>query len=317
MARLTAVVPATNGPLTLARCVRAIEAAAEPPDELLVVEQPARSGPAAARNIGARRAVGELVCFVDADVEVHADAFARIRAAFAADSELVAVFGSYDDDPPADGAVSAFRNLLHHHVHQSAAGPATTVWAGLGALRKQAFLASGGFDERRYPDSSIEDIDLGMRLSSEGAKIVLDPLVQGKHLKRWTLRSMVATDFRRRGVPWVALLLRDGGPVDRGALNLGWRHRASAVAAVLVALSAARRKPAAAAAALGTLAWLNWDFYALLARRHGARAAALGLGLHTVHHVTSAAAVPVGVLAHVRERANVPTRTPQPSRGAR
>jgi GT2 family glycosyltransferase len=302
VASLTAVVPATNRPQTLARCVGAIERAADPPDELVVVEQPAAAGPAAARNLGARRATGELICFVDADVEVHPDAFARVRAAFAADPELVGVFGSYDDEPPNDGAVSAFRNLLHHHVHQSAPGPASTFWAGLGALRRDAFLASGGFDERKYPESSIEDIELGMRLSADGARIVLDPSVQGRHLKHWTLGSMVATDFSRRGVPWVELLLRSGGGRDRGALNLGWRHRASAAVAVLGALAAAARRPAAALAALATLAWLNRDFYGLLARRRGPRVAALGLGLHALHHVTSAAAVPAGVAAYLRGR---------------
>ena len=313
MAHLTAVVPATNGPQTLARCVRAIEAAAEPPEEVLVVDEPPRSGPAAARNLGARRAAGELLCFVDADVEVHEDVFARIRAAFDADPDLVAVFGSYDDTPPADGTVSAFRNLLHHHVHQSAAGPASTFWAGLGALRRDAFLASGGFDERRYPASSVEDIELGMRLSADGARIVLDPALQGTHLKRWTLRSMVATDFSRRGVPWVELRLRSGGG-DRGALNLGWRHRASAAAAVLGALAAATRRPVPALSALGALAWLNRDFYALLARRRGVGAAAVGVGLHAVHHVTGAAAVPVGVLAFMRERGGDGAR---PSSGRR
>ena len=83
---------------------------------------------------------------MDADVAVHADAFRRIRAAFTADPGLTAVFGSYDDDPPALGAVSGFRNLLHYHVHQSSAGPAGTFWAGLGAVRRDAFAEAGGFD---------------------------------------------------------------------------------------------------------------------------------------------------------------------------
>ena len=71
--------------------------------------------------------------------------------------------------------MSAFRNLLHHHVHQQAAGPATTFWAGLGAVRREAFLASAGFDAERYPVPSIEDIELGMRLAPTAARIGLDP----------------------------------------------------------------------------------------------------------------------------------------------
>ena len=152
-----------------------------------------------------------------------------MRSAFAADPNLIAVFGAYDDAPEASGAVSGFRNLLHHHVHAGGAGEAVTFWAGLGAVRRDAFLAAGGFDARRYRRSSIEDIELGMRLAAGGGRLVLDPMIRGTHLKAWTLGSMISTDLVRRGIPWVELLLetREGG-APRRTLNLGWRHRASA-----------------------------------------------------------------------------------------
>lgn len=125
----------------------------------------------------------------------------RIRRALASDGELEAIFGSYDDDPVHHGLVSDFRNLLHHQVHQEGAGEAMTFWAGLGAMRRGAFQAVGGFDEQRFPHASIEDIDLGMRLVASGGRIVLDPSIQGTHLKRWTLANMVRTDFLRPGIP--------------------------------------------------------------------------------------------------------------------
>src|ERR687894_766679 len=121
--KITAIVPATDDPPTLGRCVDALRSGRRAPDEL-----------------------------------------SRIEAAFADDPGLTALFGSYDDRPEAPGAVSGFRNLLHHHVHQGGAGPARTFWAGLGAVRRDAFVAAGGFDEGRYPVPSIEDIELGMRL---------------------------------------------------------------------------------------------------------------------------------------------------------
>jgi hypothetical protein len=290
--RLSAIVPATNRPATLARCAEAIRSADEAPDELIVVEDAPAPGPAAARNEGASRATGDVLVFVDADVVPHRDAFARIRAAFAADPELTALFGSYDDAPEAPGAVAGFRNLLHHHVHQQGAGPAATFWAGLGAVRREAFDASGGFDAVRYPAPSIEDIELGSRLAASGAKIVLDPAVQGTHLKAWSLLQMMRTDFWARGVPWVELLLE--GRAATGTLNLGWRHRLSAVASLAVAGGFVLRRPAATAAAAGALVALNAPFYALLARRRGAVQATLGVALHAVHHVTAAASVPAG-----------------------
>jgi GT2 family glycosyltransferase len=204
---IAAVVPATDAPPTLDRCVATIRAAREPPEELIVVSEPAGAGPAAARNAGAARAGADVLAFVDADVLVHPDAFERIRRAFSSDPTLTALFGSYDDAPEADGVVSGFRNLLHHHVHQVSPGPAGTFWAGLGAVRRDAFVAAGGFDERRYGTASIEDIELGMRLAERGARMELDPALQGTHLKAWSLAEMARTDFARRGVPWVRLLL--------------------------------------------------------------------------------------------------------------
>ena len=172
MVSLTAVVPATNDPPTLAACLDAIAAADEPPEQVVVVTD--GDGPAAARNAGAADATADVIVFVDADVLAHTDAFSRIRAAFDADPRLTAVFGSYDDSPTDPGMVSQFRNLLHHHVHQQGAGEAKTFWAGLGAVRADAFHAVGGFDAERYRLPSVEDIDLGTRLVAKGKKIVLD-----------------------------------------------------------------------------------------------------------------------------------------------
>jgi GT2 family glycosyltransferase len=297
MTRLTAIVPATNRPATLTRCTEAIRSARDPAEEILIVETPPAAGPAQARNSGARRASGEVLVFVDADMVVRADAFTRIRAAFEDDPDLVALFGSYDDSPEAADAVSRFRNLLHHYVHQSSPGPAATFWAGLGAIRRDSFMAAGGFDERfRVP--SVEDIDLGMRLAASGERIVLDPLLQGTHLKAWSLAEMIRTDFARRGVPWIRLLLRDRGRAAGGELNLGWPHRLSALACLVGIGALLLRRPRTAIAMAIALVAINSPFYRLLGR-YGLRTAVTGVGLHAIHHLTAAAAVPAGVLAHL------------------
>jgi glycosyltransferase involved in cell wall biosynthesis len=299
VATLSCVVPATNRPPTLERSIAAIRAAVDPPEELIVVEEPAGAGPAEARNDGAQRATGDVLVFVDSDVVVHTDVFQRLRAAFDADPDLVAVFGSYDDQVATTGVVAGFRNLLHHHVHQSSAGEARTFWAGLGAVRREAFLAAGGFDAERYPVPSIEDIELGGRLVG---RIVLDPLLLGTHLKEWTLAGMVETDFSWRSVPWVELLLeRRELPTT---LNLGWRERASAAASVVAAVSLLRRRPIGVVVGFGTLVALNREFYELLARKQGRERAIAGVSLHAIHHLTAAAAVPAGVVAHLRRSGN-------------
>lgn len=293
MPKLTAIVPATDSPPGLDRCLEALRSGSRPPDELIVVTEPRNSGPARARNDGAERAAGEVLVFVDADVVAGPEALARVEAAFAADPGLTAVFGSYDDSPDATGAVSGFRNLLHHHVHQSSPGEVPTFWAGLGAIRRDAFLAAGGFDAEAYPEPSIEDIELGARLAADGARLVLDPGITGTHLKRWTVASAARTDFAKRGIPWVELVVRTRAPA--GILNLGWRHRASAALSVLGTAALLIRRPRAALAAIAGLVFLNRDLYRLLLDRLGPRGAAAGVGLHVVHHLVSAAALIAGL----------------------
>jgi len=312
--RLTVIVPATNAPPTLERTLAAIHRGICPTDEVLVVHEPAHIGPAAARNRGVARARGDVMVFVDADVELAPDTLARIRAAFETDPGLGAVFGSYDDRPAAPGIVSAFRNLLHHHVHHASAGPAQTFWAGLGAVRRDAFLAVNGFDAARFAGPSMEDIDLGMRLAKTGARIVLDPAIQGTHLKSWTLRGMLRTDFWDRGVPWVRLLCaRRTVPTS---LNLGWRHRLSALATIGAPTAMVVGHLLLATLAVALLIVLNRSFYGLLLRRRGPFGAAAGVALHAVHHLTAAAALVVGVVIFAvagARTANAPAARPAPA----
>jgi GT2 family glycosyltransferase len=297
--RVSVVIPATNAPATLERCVAAVEASTEPPDELIVVDSPPHAGPAVARNAGLERATGDVVAFVDSDVLVRPDALARIRARLDEDPALVAVFGAYDDDVPADDLVSGFRNLLHHRVHHRHAGPAGTFWAGLGAVRRESALAVGGFDAARYPRPSIEDIEFGTRLARLGP-ILLDPAIQGTHLKRWSVRSMVVTDFSRRGVPWVRLMAVEGSATR--SLNLGRRERASALAAVAATAALVLRRPRLALVLAVAQVGLNPDLYGVLLRRLGPRGAVSGLVLHTAHQLTAAAALPAGLVAHAWSR---------------
>lgn len=323
--RLSVVVPATDAPPTLESCRSAIEEQLAPDDELIVVSDGDPVGPAAARNAGTRDATGDVLLFVDADVVLCEGALERVRAAFGENRSLGALFGSYDDSPADEGTVSNFRNLLHHHVHQSSPGLAATFWAGIGAVRRELFESVGGFNERTYRHPSIEDIELGMRMSAAGVQIVLDPDVQGTHLKGWTLREMVRTDFLRRGAPWVALLLETSAkgstngavpasfeaPSAATALNLNWRHRASALAALGIALGIARRRPGVAILSAAALLALNASFYRLLLARRGSREAAAGVALHTLHHLTAVASIPVGVVARGSSVAPTPERTPR------
>jgi glycosyltransferase involved in cell wall biosynthesis len=257
--------------------------------DVRIVQTGNRSGPAIARNLAAESARGEILFFVDADVELAADAIDRVHATFMADPELVGLFGAYDDEPAADGMASAFRNLLHHHTHVSHPGTAGTFWSGCGAMRTTAFLDVGGFDEK-YAYPSVEDIELGMRVAANGGRILLAPTVRCKHLKRWTLASMVFTDIVHRAAPWTHLIMNS--KELPATLNLDWRGRLSGICSVLLAvcLAASMFVPmmlwAALACGLVVVA-LNRDFYRLCLRKRGVGFAVSSISLHWLYFVYS------------------------------
>jgi GT2 family glycosyltransferase len=311
--RLSVIVPVHNGGELLARCLGAIARSVRLPEEVIVVDDgstddsaaqakrhgavvlrvgDAPAGPAAARNLGAQQSRCEVLVFVDADVAVHPDALARIADHFDAEAGLAALFGSYDDDPPAPGLVSRYKNLVHHHVHQKGRPDASTFWAGCGAVRRGPFLACGGFDAEAYPVPSIEDIDLGVRLRRAGYRIRCCPDVLATHWKRWTLASWIRCDISRRAVPWTRLILREGEmPED---LNLGLRSRIAALAALL-AVGAAAVAPwfppgwITAAAALAIVAACHAGLLRLFLARGGPAFALAGFGCHLLYLLYSAA----------------------------
>ena len=202
-----------------------------------VLDTGRRSGPAYARNLGASKAAGEILFFIDADVCVYPHTVARVHANFQQDPELDAVIGSYDDLPEAQDFLSLYRNLMHCYVHHQSRREACTFWSGCGAVRKPVFQKYSGFDES-YGRPAIEDIELGYRMRRDQHKMVLDTSILVKHLKRWSFFNLVKTDILDRGVPWTELILRDRFlPND---LNLQLSQRVSvALVFLLIGVAAA------------------------------------------------------------------------------
>ena len=255
MTSATIIIPAFNAEAIIERSLQSIAALAAPGIEIVVVDDgstdataalcakypvslvrlAANRGPAHARNFAARTAAGDLLVFLDADTCLATGGLDRIVAAFDADPSLDALVGAYDDQPAAPGFVSQFRNLLHCFVHRTARRDGSTFWSGCGAIRRSTFLEHGGFDEG-YRRASIEDLELGYRLRRAARKIVIDPELQVKHLKRWTLFSMVRTDIRDRGVPWTELIFRERFMPDDLNLRIEQRLSVAAVFALLLLL---------------------------------------------------------------------------------
>jgi glycosyltransferase involved in cell wall biosynthesis len=251
---VSVIIPVYNGSKYIERCLDALMSSSYQSFEIIVVDDcstddtvkiaqqkgakvfqlPKQSGTSVARNFGAERAQGNILLFVDSDVIVRRETIALVVDSFLKNPDIVAVFGSYDDDPIEVNFISQYRNLFHHFNHQYSDTEAFTFWAGCGAVRKKVFEEMGGFDQGRYTKPSIEDIELGYRIHKKGYRILLDKDLQVKHLKRWEFLPMLRTDIFQRAIPWSRLILETKFmPKD---LNLQTSHKISAISVATMIL---------------------------------------------------------------------------------
>lgn len=321
---VSVIVPVYNGGAAFARCLAALLASRDAPLwELIVVDDGStddsvrqareagarilqsphpRSGPGVARNAGVAAAHGEFVFFVDADVAVAPDTLSRVVATFRAQPGLAALFGSYYLQPAASNFVSQYKNLFHHYIHQTSRAEATTFWAGCGAIRRAVFLELGGFDTA-YSRPSIEDIELGYRLTRAGYAVRLCHDIQVTHLKYWTPRSLLRTDIVDRGIPWTVLLWRERA--FAADLNLQTANRVSVVSVYLLCatLLAAPARPAllgAAALLVVALLGFNAPLYAFFLRQRGPRFLLAAIAWHWLYYAYNGLCFGLGTLEYLR-----------------
>jgi glycosyltransferase involved in cell wall biosynthesis len=309
---VSVIVPALNAERSLPAVLRAIRASDREIIEIIVSDDGSTDatarvagdagatvvrnagspeGPGAARNRAVKCARGDIVAFVDADVIVHPAALGRLVNEIAAADDIWAAFGSYDDSPPGNNLAARYANLRHHFVHHNGRPEAGTFWAGIGAFRRERFIALGGFDGRFGPPS-IEDVELGIRAKAAGGRIRLVPSAQGAHLKDWTIRQLWRTDILCRAMPWTRMVVRRKSIGND--LNLAGRERWSAVFAylslfTLLAIPFWSWAAAGLLASLAVYGWLNRGILRLMHRRGGVPLLLTGLGLHLAYHMYSSA----------------------------
>ena len=320
--RLAILVPALNAAATIEECVRSAVAQEGAAVEVIVADDgstdgtPAlaeaggarvlrlgeRRGPGAARNAAAAAAHAGVLLVVDADVTLPPDLAARVLALLDADPRLDGVIGAYTPDTPAPGWVTRFKNLQHHFVHRTNAGPVSTFWGACGAIRRRVFEAAGGFVEA-MPHEVLEDVELGYRVTGAGGRLRLDPSLRVTHHRRYSLASLVHSDLRYRAIPWTRTLLERGE--ERRDLVLKRRGVAgtAGVALALASLATAPFWPPAlivSAVALGATIALDAPFHLFVARRAGVRFVPLAIALQLLYHVVCGLGFALGHLGHRR-----------------
>jgi len=150
----------------------------------------ARPGAAAARNRGAEVARGDILAFVDADCLVYENWLEEICTVLS-DPGIDAVMGFAEGT---NGSLWAeFRQKLYEvgikeeiqqedTVHKAA----TTTFA----IRRDLFLANGGFDESFL---RAHDTEFSIRLHSRRYRIVFAPQIRVKHINPVILQEIIET----------------------------------------------------------------------------------------------------------------------------
>jgi GT2 family glycosyltransferase len=190
MSEITVVVPTCDrGPL-LERAIDSVLAQTHRPSRIIVVDNGEqqttahltdrlveiirtrpRIGPGRARNIGAERATTPLVAFIDDDDLWMPGFLEQALAAFADDPSLAAVVGHLERRRT-DGTQGAYRKFPAEPEAQRAIYFRNPGFNGSFVIKRQIFLAMGGFDAS-LPSS--EDRDLAARLLERGERIGVAP----------------------------------------------------------------------------------------------------------------------------------------------
>ena len=241
-----------------------------------------KNGPARARNVGAGEARGDVFVFLDSDVLVHPSVLEAMMIELEGNQELDGLFGAYATAPPEQTIISRFRNLLHRYVHQRCAGDVGSFWSGLGALNRLPFQTAQGFDATLFTQPSIEDVELGARLSSHGYRVAVAPQFTAVHLKEWSLQNMILTDVFSRAAPWTELIL--SGRIPQKSMNTKVEFRLGPILLVLFCFVGLWSLKGAAVTLLLYVLW-SLPLVLWMGREGGLRTGLSSLPLLFCHHL--------------------------------
>ena len=238
-----------------------------------IVPTQGRVGPAAARNLGARAAGGALLFFIDSDVMVGPDTLARLAERFA-QGDVDGLIGVQAAAMRHRDLVSQYKNLWMRWTYARQTGEVPLFYTTAAAIRRDAFLRAGGFDEG-YGNPNVEDTAFGQKLARLGIRIRVQPELEVEHVKRYSLVGLLRTDFLR-AVALTRLKLRHRADLARNNTSVPASYMASVPVAVAgtgaLGAGVVLGFPALAAAALvalGAATVLNANFLGAIRTSEG------------------------------------------------
>jgi len=148
-------------------------------------------GAAFARNKGAELAKGDILLFIDADVEVKENLLRNVDEQFKA-SDYDVISGVFAKEPKIKNIFLLFQSTLSNYNFSKTDFSFST---HLSAIRKKAFNELKGFDER-FKSAVAEDFDFSQRLIINGYKCKTDMEMDVYHHQNFTFYSLLRRTFR-------------------------------------------------------------------------------------------------------------------------
>jgi hypothetical protein len=181
-----------------------------------------RGGAPAARNAGAKAAASPWLLIVDTDCYVDAPGFAKAVGALERPSDTAGLMAVFSRTAPPGPFAGFYKNYFRHLEIASMRNPPPTFTSSCFLIRRDAYLAVGGFDER-FGTLPTEDAEFNARFSRAG--YVMRYLVEFAftHDKPMSLARLLRED-RQRGT---MITLNMSGRL--GEANRGWTVAEQAV----------------------------------------------------------------------------------------
>lgn len=132
------------------------------------------TGPAAARNIGAFEAKGDIILFTDSDCAPEKNWITEMLKPFKSNPDVVGVKGRYKTKQREITARFVQLEYEDKYCYMQKNNYIDFIDTYSAGFRKEIFLEMGGYDTE-FPVACAEDIELSYRLSRKGYKMVFNP----------------------------------------------------------------------------------------------------------------------------------------------
>lgn len=237
--KISIIIPNRNGEATIGECLKAAFSSKYDEFEVIVVDDcstddslelirqfpcqclqlTTHSGASMARNVGAQHSSGDILFFTDADCLLKEDNLTMAVELFSSAGSNIVLGGTYTPLPVDDNFVSQFQSVFIHYSETRYAEEPDYLATHALIISKQDFMKSRMFAENYLP--ILEDVEFSHRIRRMGYRLIMNPMIQVRHIFNYTLKKSMQNAFRK-SMYWTVYsiknkdLHKDSGTASRG-----------------------------------------------------------------------------------------------------